>query len=94
MTEYINEGRPVSVYHGITAASLLRRCAQAAPEEAQAMAHAAALMHAAEPITEAEWMAAENAVNAVEARLIAAWSSPLKLNRHGQPWGGCHPALR
>ena len=32
MTIYINDGRPVSVYHGITAAHPLRRCAQAAPE--------------------------------------------------------------
>lgn len=70
MKNLINNGQPTQTWHGITAASLLRRCEQATPEEAAAMSTVASLMHAGEPISEAEWMAAESALHAVEKRLF------------------------
>jgi len=94
MKNLINNGQPTQAWHGITAAALLRRCEQALPEEAEAMSTVAALMHAGEPISEAEWMAAESAMHAVEKRLIENYTGEVKLNRYGQPHGGAHPALR
>lgn len=89
----INGGAPTDVWHGLNAAHLLRRCQQATSEEAAAMGYVASLLHAGEPISEAEWAVAERACYAVEARLVATWTAPVRLNRHGQPWGGTHPAL-
>lgn len=89
----INDGAPTAVWHGITAAHLLRRCQQATTEESAAMGYVASLIHAGEPIAHDEWAAAERACHAVEARLVATWAAPVRLNRHGQPWGGMHPAL-
>lgn len=93
MKNLINNGQPTQAWHGITAAALLRRCEQAAPEEAAAMSTVASLMHAGEPISEAEWMAAEGAMHAVEKRLVENYTGEVKLNRYGQPHGGVHPAL-
>lgn len=58
------------------------------------MSHVASLMHACEPITVDEWLAAENALNDVERRLIENWPHEVPLNRVGRPAGGIHPALR
>ena len=93
MKNLINNGQPVQMWHGISAAALLRRCEQALPEEAAAMSTVASLMHAGEPISESEWMAAESAMHAVEKRLIENYTGEVKLNRYGQPHGGVHPAL-
>ncbi len=90
---YINNSQPTSVYHGITAEMLLRRCEQGTEQEAEAMSLVASLMHAGEAITEAEWMAAEKAFNAVEKRLVENYTGEVKLNRFGRPHGGVHPAL-
>lgn len=89
----INDGTAVKIWHGITAAHLLRRCAQATAEEASAMSAVASLMHAGESISEAEWSAAEGAMVAVEKRLIEGYNKEVPLNRYGQPYGGTHPAL-
>lgn len=92
---YINGGRPTRVWHGITDAELLLRCAQATPDEAAAMSTAAALMVHGE-CTEEEWCAAMRALHAVETRLIAEWEArhgKPRLNRFGRPYGGQHPAL-
>lgn len=98
--QYIDGGRAVAMWHGITAAHLLRRCAQARAigrdGDADRMAHVASLMHAGEPITEREWCEMKAALHSVEAALVAAHEAahgPCRLNRHGQPHGGCHPAL-
>lgn len=90
---YINNSQPTSVYHGITAEMLLRRCEQGSSDEAEAMSLVASLMHAGEAITESEWMAAETAFNAVEKRLVENYTGEVKLNRFGRPHGGTHPAL-
>lgn len=90
---YINNGQATNIWHGISAASLLRRCDHGTTEEAEAMSLVASLMHAGEAITESEWMAAENALNAVEKRLVANYTGEVKLNRYGRPHGGTHPAL-
>jgi hypothetical protein len=92
--EYINDGKSFFSWHGLTAAALLKRCAQATPEQAAAMSHAASLMHAGEPVTVEEWAAAERASNEIERRLICSFVGPVRQNRHGHPWGGSHPALR
>lgn len=93
MSKNINNGQPTGIWHGITASALLRRCAQGTADEAAAMSTVAGLMHAGEPITETEWAAAEAALRAVEQRLIDRYTGEVKLNRHGQPHGGTHPAL-
>ena len=94
--EYINEGRAVSIYHGIDAFALVGRCTRSTPPEAQSMAHVASLMDAGEPITCAEWEAAEYSFYCVERRLCRAWEAEFgapRLNRNGQYYGGFHPAL-
>lgn len=93
MTNHINDGQPTNIWHGITAAGLLRRCADATEEHARAMSLVASLMDAGEPITSEEFAAAEIALHATEAAIVAAYTGPVKLNRHGQPYGGIHPAL-
>lgn len=92
-TTYINNGQATSIWNGITAAKFLRRCEQATTEEAQAMSLVASLMHASEPITEEEFHTARAALFAVERRLIDNYTGEVKYNRHGQPFGGIHPAL-
>lgn len=91
--DYIRDGQPVSKWHGITSGLLLERCAAATEEQAAAMGLVASLMDAGEPITQAEWDAAESALHKVEAQLIADWKAPVPLNRFGRPLGGIHPAL-
>jgi len=93
MSKYINNGQPTNTWHGITAASLLRRCEQADEQESEAMSLVASLMHAGEQITESEWSDAETALNSVEKRLVKNFTGEVKLNRYGQPHGGTHPAL-
>lgn len=89
---YINNGNATTIWHGITHNELLRRCAQATEEEACAMSFAAAMMVAGE-CSEQDWLAAEQAFNAVEKRLVANYAGEVKLNRYGRPHGGVHPAL-
>lgn len=91
---YINDGKPTALWNGLSADLFLRRCAQAEPDEAQAMSHVASLMHAGEPVTSEEFEAARRALLAVEKRLIKNYTGEVKLNRNGQPIGGIHPALR
>lgn len=90
---YINNSQPTSIYHGISASMLLRRCEQGTNEESEAMSLVSSLMHAGEAITESEWIAAEQAFNAVEKRLVENYTGEVKLNRFGRPHGGVHPAL-
>lgn len=71
----------------------MRRCAQATDEEARVMGFVAGLMHGQEPITEDDFYAARAALCAVERRLIENYTGEVKYNRHGQPFGGTHPAL-
>lgn len=92
MGEFINNGQATTMWHGISSARFVRRCAQATEQEAQAMSYVASLMMAGE-VTEEEFNAAETALNAVERRLIESYTGEVKLNRHGQPFGGIHPAL-
>ena len=91
--KYINFGMPTTKWHGITAEQLLRRCAQASEEQAQAMSLLAGLMHAGERITTREFAAAAVALHEVERRLIESWTGEVPVNRHGQAAGGQHPAL-
>lgn len=60
--------------------------------EAAAYGLAASLAAAQEP-DRAAWAAGVNALRAAEARAIASYQGEVKLNRHGQPAGGVHPAL-
>lgn len=90
---YINDGRATTIWNGISAAKFMRRCAQADEDEAMAMGLVASLMHSGEPITEDEFHAARSALCAVEKHLIDKFSGEIKYNRHGQPFGGTHPAL-
>ena len=90
---YINNGNATTIWHGISASALLRRCEQGSSDEAEAMSLVASLMHAGEAITESEWIAAEQAFNAVEKRLVENYTGEVKLNRFGRPHGGVHPAL-
>ena len=90
---YINNGNATTIWHGISASALLRRCEQGTEQEAEEMSLVASLMHACEAITESEWIAAEQAFNAVENRLVEKYQGEVKLNRYGRPHGGVHPAL-
>ena len=90
---YINNGNSTMIWHGISASALLRRCEQGSSDEAEAMSLVASLMHAGEAIAETEWIAAEQAFNAVEKRLVENYTGEVKLNRYGRPHGGVHPAL-
>ena len=93
MSKYINNGQPTNIWNGITAEGFLRRCKQAHQTEAEAMSYVASLMNAGEAITVEEFEAARKAFVAVEHRLIESYIGEVKLNRHGQPMGGTHPAL-
>lgn len=91
--QYINGGQPTTIWNGITAEKFLWRCQQAEQVEADVMSYVASLMHAMEPVTVEEFEAARNALINVEQRLIENYTGEVKLNRHGQPFGGTHPAL-
>lgn len=93
MKKFINNGQATTIWNGISAERLLRRCKQGTSEEARAMSFVAGLMHAAEPIEEEEFQAARAALVAVEKRLIAEFTGEVKRNRYGQPFSGTHPAL-
>lgn len=60
--------------------------------EAAAYGHAASLAAANEQ-DRAAWAAGVSALRAAEVRAIAAFAGEVKLNRHGLPAGGVHPAL-
>lgn len=61
-------------------------------EEARAYGLAASLSAANEP-DRAAWAAGVNALRAAEERAVAQYQGEVKLNRHGLPAGGVHPAL-
>lgn len=61
-------------------------------EELNAYSTAAALSAANEP-DRAAWIAAISAENNAKSRAIAQYAGEVKLNRHGQPAGGTHPAI-
>lgn len=61
-------------------------------DEASAYGLAAGLAAANEK-DRAAWVAGCNALRAAEERAISAYQGEVKLNRHGQPYGGIHPAL-
>ena len=60
--------------------------------EAASYGLAASLAAAGEP-DRAAWMAGVDALSAAEARAVHLYTGEVKLNRHGQPHGGVHPAL-
>jgi hypothetical protein len=95
-TIYINDGQPTDRWHGISSATLLRRCADARrlnmPDAAHAMAYVASLMDAGEPITATEFCDSEHALAAVERTLMDEFTGPVRLTRRGHIWAG-HPAL-
>lgn len=61
-------------------------------EQADAYAFAASLSAAGER-DRAAWTAGVLAQQAAEKNAIASFVGEVKLNRHGQPHGGVHPAL-
>lgn len=61
-------------------------------DEKRAYSLAAGLSAANEP-DRAAWVAGCEALHAAEARAIAAYHGPVRLNRYGRPYGGVHPAL-
>lgn len=61
-------------------------------EESNDYATAASLAAANEPDRKA-WAAGVAAQSRAEGRAIAHFKGEVKLNRHGQPYGGMHPAI-
>ena len=63
------------------------------PDEAHACGYAASLAAANTPDRTA-WLAGRDAVRSAEARAVAAFIGPVRLNRFGRPHGGAHPATK
>jgi len=84
-----------TIYNGITAEGMLRRCGLdvATVAEREILSYTAAMMHACEDISEDQLMAAAHVARQVDGKLIAQWQGVVRLNRNGQPFGGVHPAL-
>lgn len=96
MSDYINDGNATTMWNGISHNYLLKRCADATPDEAATMSTAASLMAAGE-CTHAEWNSARAALAAVEQRLCEVWEhehGEPRRNKAGRIIGGEHPALR
>lgn len=95
MSNLINNGQATTIWNGISHTYLITRCAQATPDEADAMSTAASLMVAGECSYE-EFNAARTALASVEDRMCAEWEKingkPVR-NRNGQILGGSHPAI-